>query len=179
VGSWYILDDNNQVVPAVLRTSGLDGLQEMIGMDHSLLAYAEWMASGGDQRRQVALDVTEHHSVSTIFLGLDHRSIRSVGEPLVFETMTFRTTGGIVGQCRYTTYDDALAGHALELHRIKIAEARAASGVDRLKADAKPDSYTCPDCGAVSYHPKDIEHRYCGRCHQFEEFRNKNHGRLS
>lgn len=29
--------------------------------------------------------------------------------------------------------------------------------------------YQCPFCGAVSYHPKDIEERYCGRCHQFAE----------
>lgn len=29
------------------------------------------------------------------------------------------------------------------------------------------NSFTCPDCGAVSYHPSDIEHGYCGRCHAF------------
>jgi len=28
-------------------------------------------------------------------------------------------------------------------------------------------SFTCPRCGAVSHHPKDIEHGYCGRCHDF------------
>ena len=27
----------------------------------------------------------------------------------------------------------------------------------------------CPRCGAVSHHPKDIQERYCGRCHQFHE----------
>lgn len=26
-------------------------------------------------------------------------------------------------------------------------------------------SITCPRCGSVSYHPGDIENRYCGRCH--------------
>jgi histidine triad (HIT) family protein len=26
-------------------------------------------------------------------------------------------------------------------------------------------AFTCPCCGATSYHPKDIEFRYCGRCH--------------
>ena len=25
--------------------------------------------------------------------------------------------------------------------------------------------FTCPCCGATSPHPKDIEFRYCGRCH--------------
>ncbi|MBF6299030.1 hypothetical protein IU459_15975 [Nocardia amamiensis] len=28
-------------------------------------------------------------------------------------------------------------------------------------------SITCPACGSVSYHPADIEQRYCGRCHMF------------
>jgi hypothetical protein len=29
-------------------------------------------------------------------------------------------------------------------------------------------AYTCPRCGAVSHHPKDVQERYCGACHQFE-----------
>lgn len=29
-------------------------------------------------------------------------------------------------------------------------------------------SFTCPDCGAVSHHPKDAENVYCGRCHEFK-----------
>lgn len=28
-------------------------------------------------------------------------------------------------------------------------------------------SFTCPVCGAVSYHPGDIASGYCGRCHDF------------
>lgn len=35
-------------------------------------------------------------------------------------------------------------------------------------------SFTCPDCGRTSYHPKDVEFRYCFNCHVFvgdrEEF---------
>lgn len=27
-----------------------------------------------------------------------------------------------------------------------------------------PPSFTCPECRAVSYHPDDIRHRYCGAC---------------
>jgi hypothetical protein len=30
-------------------------------------------------------------------------------------------------------------------------------------------SYKCPACGRVSYHPKDIQERYCGACHCFED----------
>lgn len=28
-------------------------------------------------------------------------------------------------------------------------------------------SFTCPRCGAVSYHPNDIREGYCGRCHDW------------
>lgn len=28
-------------------------------------------------------------------------------------------------------------------------------------------SLVCRRCHARSYHPKDVEHRYCGVCHQF------------
>lgn len=27
--------------------------------------------------------------------------------------------------------------------------------------------FECPRCGAVSFHPRDIAERYCGRCHVF------------
>lgn len=33
-----------------------------------------------------------------------------------------------------------------------------------------PASITCPRCGRTSYHPRDIQERYCGACHQFHEF---------
>jgi hypothetical protein len=38
----------------------------------------------------------------------------------------------------------------------------------RTKAAEPPPSYTCPRCGRVSYHPRDIAEKYCGACHQFE-----------
>lgn len=28
-------------------------------------------------------------------------------------------------------------------------------------------SITCPECGLTSYHPRDIENRYCVNCHIF------------
>jgi hypothetical protein len=31
----------------------------------------------------------------------------------------------------------------------------------------KPPSFTCPRCGTVSYHPKDVIYGYCGACHDF------------
>lgn len=41
---------------------------------------------------------------------------------------------------------------------------------DIMKKQA--EAFTCPRCYAVSYHPKDKEHGYCGRCHQFVETEN-------
>ncbi len=41
----------------------------------------------------------------------------------------------------------------------------------RVHYERIPDerlSFVCPDCGAVSYHPQDIENSYCGRCHEFK-----------
>lgn len=31
-------------------------------------------------------------------------------------------------------------------------------------------SIKCPQCHKVSYAPGDIEHRYCGNCHQFHKY---------
>jgi len=31
----------------------------------------------------------------------------------------------------------------------------------------KQTSITCHTCGMTSYHPEDIQHRYCGNCHEF------------
>lgn len=30
-------------------------------------------------------------------------------------------------------------------------------------------SITCPQCGMTSYHPMDVEHRYCGNCYQYHD----------
>lgn len=35
------------------------------------------------------------------------------------------------------------------------------------EARADRPSFTCPDCGARSWHPEDIRHGYCGRCHAY------------
>jgi len=43
------------------------------------------------------------------------------------------------------------------------------------KTDNKPDetppppSIKCPRCGMISFHPKDIEERYCAACHLWHD----------
>ena len=56
-------------------------------------------------------------NVSTVFLGIDHR-FTGDGPPILFETMVFG------GECdgetwRYSTWDEAVAGHAQALAAVK------------------------------------------------------------
>jgi len=55
--------------------------------------------------------------ISTVFLGLDHR-MGGGGPPIVFETMVF---GGKLDQSqgRYSTWDDAVDGHAHWVRLVK------------------------------------------------------------
>jgi hypothetical protein len=34
-------------------------------------------------------------------------------------------------------------------------------------ARTEQPSFTCPECGATSWHPQDVQYGYCGRCHAF------------
>jgi len=73
-----------------------------------LVTWAEQFESVDDRR--VAYDeLSAEVNVSTVFLGLDHRFGRD-GPPILFETMIF---GGPHDeyQERYSTWDEAVAGH--------------------------------------------------------------------
>lgn len=76
--------------------------------------WAKWFE---EANRQVAHDMLPGPiRVSTVFLGVDHNFLPG-GEPLIFETMIF---GGAHDQYqdRYSTREEALAGHA---KAVKIA----------------------------------------------------------
>ena len=69
-----------------------------------------------NNNRTLARDVTMHHQVSTVFLGLDHnfhRLINRAAQPILFETMVFDrlTAKATAIQERYRTWDEAIAGH--------------------------------------------------------------------
>jgi ribosomal protein L37E len=36
-------------------------------------------------------------------------------------------------------------------------------------APEKPSLITCPKCGRTSYHPMDVNERFCGVCDQWHE----------
>lgn len=80
-----------------------------------LMAWARWLETAD---RHVAKDAIGEVSISTVFLGLDH-SFGS-GAPVLFESMVF---GGPLDQEqeRYCTRDEALAGHAALLARVRAS----------------------------------------------------------
>lgn len=71
---------------------------------------------GGKDNRRVAFTEIGDVRVSTVFLGIDHAW--GGGPPVLFETMVF---GGPLGdeQDRYCTWEDAEAGHAAMVERVR------------------------------------------------------------
>lgn len=79
-----------------------------------VLLWGRWFATAD---RQVALTtLADGTQVSTVFLGLDH-SLRPLGPPLLFETMVFRD-GRDEAYDRYSTWEEAVAGHAAMCTRV-------------------------------------------------------------
>ena len=62
-----------------------------------------------DKKRILGKDVVCGVMISTIFLGIDHNF--GDGPPIIFETMVFGGVAPNSEQERYSTYDEAMAGH--------------------------------------------------------------------
>lgn len=101
-------------------------LKDREPVEVDLMTWAEWF---GTADRSVAQTAGRGYRVSTVFLGLDHR-FGGGGPPLLFETMVFAdrsdSVGADVDQRRYSTWDEAAAGHEemVEEWREKTAEGR-------------------------------------------------------
>lgn len=81
-----------------------------------LLKWAAWFETAD---RKVAQTNVGGKYVSTVFLGVDHQSF-SDEEPLFFETMVFSDGDSLDLACRrYSTWDEALAGHQAMVERVK------------------------------------------------------------
>jgi hypothetical protein len=80
----------------------------------------EWVDWFGSIEGRVALDETETHLVSTVFLGLDHRHFGNVRAHW-FETMIFdKSTQDESIYCdRYSSLEEAIIGHAMALAWLK------------------------------------------------------------
>lgn len=68
----------------------------------------EWMEHWDILERRVAEHQIGAYRISTVFLGLNHGHY---GKPLFFETMVFDEDHKDVYMERYTTWDEATAGH--------------------------------------------------------------------
>lgn len=89
-------------------------------VETDLLTWAYWLEDC-PQARIVERTSTGKVRVSTVFLGIDHR-FHGAGPPLLFETMVFG--GALDGQMwRYSSWDDAVAGHAAAVRKVKKGEA--------------------------------------------------------
>lgn len=98
----FILDNDKRVVPV------------------SATRWAMWF--GTADHRRVKKTELANATVSTVFLGLDHR-FGSKGPPLVFETMVFNADGDEDGCWRYSSWDDAVTGHQAVVSRLKREKA--------------------------------------------------------
>ena len=83
----------------------------------------DWALSFEDPNwRRVGLTMIENQRVSTVFLGLDHRFM-SEGPPILWETMIFGPWWGHGEyQERYTSWEDAVAGHERAMRRAMWVE---------------------------------------------------------
>ncbi len=93
----------------------LDG-KEVVPVD-DVLVCGRWFE---DFDRRIARDEIGEVQVSTVFLGLDHQF--GDGPPLIFETLVL--DGKLDGEIdRYSTWDEAAAGHVAMCVKVKLAEA--------------------------------------------------------
>lgn len=97
----YILDENHNAVPV-----------------EDALEWARWFETANESRR-VGRDTVGRADISTVFLGLNQNFGRGV--PLLYETMVF---GGPDDgwQDRYSTWDEAIAGHDAVVGKLRAGE---------------------------------------------------------
>ena len=86
----------------------------------SLIEWATWF---DDIKNRLVnyTQITSQISVSTVFIGLDHRFLGK-GPPLLFETMIFGGPEEIDQyQRRYSSWDDAQTGHAAAVRKARAS----------------------------------------------------------
>jgi len=114
--SRFVLDDGQGPVPC-----------------DDLVTWKAWMETPGRwvQDTLVSDPAENQVRICTVFLGIDVGF--GVGEPILFETMVL---GGMCDRelYRYCTWDEAQAGHAAILERVKAHDRRIASNPTLLKA---------------------------------------------
>lgn len=97
--------DLNALSPA----GGVGGHYDTQGRPCGMGTWAVLLEYGGQGTRTVAQTRTAGGCVSTVWLGIDHGW--GLGDPVLWETMTFGVPGWADYQARYTSREQALAGH--------------------------------------------------------------------
>lgn len=103
----------------------------VLNPDHSVRPVdntEEWFECFSSPDRVVAQTYILGVQISTVFIGLNHRFFGH-GPPLLFETMIF---GGPLDQSqwRYSSWDDAITGHAAAVRKVRETMPSASSAVD-------------------------------------------------
>lgn len=137
------------IANALREVTRTPGLSHAILIGHevkacNLMTWARWMEAKrkmtgerGGTGLHVADEVVGNARVSTIFLGVNHAF--GFGRPLWFETMVFiRDYNGDADMDRYSTWEEAEAGHAAMVQRHRSPDP---SGwmLDRMLRDAEDD----------------------------------------
>lgn len=84
---------------------------------------AEWSdqynAMRTNKKKHVADEMVDGKRVSTVWLGMDHSLFPSGIKPLIFETMVFDHNSEDIYCERYSTWHEALEGHAKAVKWVK------------------------------------------------------------
>ncbi len=78
-----------------------------ITQTEDILVWAKWFEKM--ENRRIAETEMGQITVSTVFLGIDHR-FSNKGKPILFESMVFKNSESIDEE-RYCTYEEAERGH--------------------------------------------------------------------
>jgi hypothetical protein len=91
-----------------------------------LMTWALWFQDGEKNRRVAYTEIRPGIIVSTVFLGID-MNFWAKGPPLLFETMV-RSDYGWDDEVRYSTWDEAVAGHLATVAKLEGQLSAATSG---------------------------------------------------
>lgn len=100
--------------------------------DRDLMLWAIWFENSASTRERIVATtrVPFGGNVSTVFLGIDH-NFGDQGPPILWETLIF---GGVLDGdgARYTSHEDALAGHSRMVERVKASRSWWARMIARI-----------------------------------------------
>ncbi len=95
-------------------------LYTLVGHEPKPCTLDEYVAQFGDRKKRIIKQdkLDDGTMVSTVFLGLDH-NYHPDGPPLLFETMVFKGSWEENDLRRYSTWEEAVAGHEEMLAKVK------------------------------------------------------------